>query len=413
MTGTVVTGTDGDVSMQKTRLTRLPDGVITWAEIDLDAIARNVQAIKAFVGPGAAVIASVKANAYGHGLRPVARVALDAGATWLAVHRIQAAIALREAGITAPILLLGHIPPSGIDLILDHDITPTLVEAETARLLSARATHPIHVHVKVDTGMSRYGLEPELIVDFMRELARLPHLVVQGLFSHFASADEPNLEFARRQWMRFQDILHAVEDAGFSVPMPHICNSAGIVSMPEAHLAAVRPGLLIYGMAPSSESVPPFPLHRALTLKSTVTKVRNLEPGSTISYGRTFATDRPMRAALIPLGYGDGYPRLASNRGHMLIHGQRAPIRGRICMDQLVVDVTEIPEVSVGDEVVAIGRQGDAEITAEDVGAWAETIHYEITTGLLPQVVRIYRHNGGYPAPAEGLEQWASYLRAV
>jgi alanine racemase len=413
MTQTIIVGEGRDISRPGARLPMVPDGVITWAEIDLDAIARNVQAIKAFVGENTAIIASVKANAYGHGLRPVARTALNAGATWLAVHRIQAAIALREAGITAPILLLGHIPPSGIDLILDHDITPTLVEVETARLLSARATRPIHVHVKIDTGMGRYGLEPEWVVDYIREVARLPHLVVQGLFSHFASADEPNLEFAHRQWVRFQDILHAIEDAGFSIPMPHICNSAGLVSMPEAHLAAVRPGLLMYGMAPSSESVPPFPLHRALTLKSTVTKIRHLEPGCSISYGRTFTTERHTLTALIPLGYGDGYPRLASNRGHLLIRGQQAPIRGRICMDQMVVDITDIPDVQVGDEVVAIGQQGEAEITAEQVGAWAETIHYEITTGLLPQVVRIYRHNGCYPAPGEGLEQWASYLRAV
>lgn len=391
----------------------VPDGVVTWAEIDLDAIARNVQAIKAFVGDDTQIIASVKANAYGHGLRPVARTALEAGATWLAVHRIQAAIALREAGITAPILLLGHIPPSGIDLILEHRITPTLVEWETARLISERATAPVHVHIKVDTGMSRYGLEPEWVIDFVRDVARLPHLVVEGLFSHFASADEHNLAFAHNQWTHFQAILKGVADAGYPIPLPHVCNSAGLVSMPEAHLAAVRPGLLIYGMAPSPESVPPFPLRRALTLKSTVIKVRSLAPGVTISYGRTFTTEQPTRAALVSLGYGDGYPRLASNRGEVLIRGQRAPIRGRICMDQFVVDVTDIPDVAIGDEVVALGRQGDAEITAEEVAGWAQTINYEITTGLLPQVVRVYRRNGYYPAPEEGLEQWASYLRAV
>jgi alanine racemase len=159
--------------------------------------------------------------------------------------------------------------------------------------------------------------------------------------------------------------------------------------------------------------VPPFPLHRALTLKSMVTKLRDLPAGTSISYGRTFTTERPTRTALVPLGYGDGYPRLASNRGHLLIRGQRAPIRGRICMDQMVVDVTDIADVQVGDEVVAIGPQGDLEITAEDVGVWSETINYEITTGLLPQVVRVYRHNGYYPSPSAGLEQWASYLRAV
>jgi len=391
----------------------IPDGVVTWAEIDLDAIASNVEAIKSFVGAQTEVIASVKANAYGHGLLPVARTALDAGATWLAVHRIQAAITLREAGIESPVLLLGHVLPSAVDLVLGHRITPTLVDWETARLLSARADHPVPVHIKIDTGMSRYGLEPDRAVDFVRDVATLPNIIINGIFSHFAAADEPNLDFAQRQWTQFQEILQAINDAGHTIPMPHICNSAGIITMPEAHLAAVRPGLLIYGMAPSPESMPDFPLRRALTLKSTVIKVRDLAPATTISYGRTFVTRHATRVALVSLGYGDGYPRLASNRGSLLVHGHRAPIRGRICMDQLVVEVTDIPNVTVGDEVVAIGCQGDGEITPEEVGAWAQTINYEVTTGLLPQVVRVYRQNGCYPAPGEGLEQWAGYLRAV
>ena len=391
----------------------VPGGVVTWAEIDLDAIAHNVQAIKEFVGPHVQIIASVKANAYGHGLRPVARAALEAGASQLAVHRIQAAIALREAGISAPILLMGHIPPSGVDLVLGHGITPTLVEWETANLISERADHPVNVHVKIDTGMSRYGLEPEKTVDFIRSVIRLPHLRVEGLFSHFAAADDPNLDFARRQWERFQAILQELDAAGFHIPQPHICNSAGLVAMPEAHLAAVRPGLLIYGMAPSLETLPPFELRRALTLKSMVTKVRDLQPGATISYGGTFTATRPMRAALVTMGYGDGYPRLISNRGEVLIRGQRAPVRGRICMDQMVVEVTDIPDAQVGDEVVAIGCQEGAEITAEEVAGWAQTINYEIVTGLLPQVVRVYRRNGTFPSPGEGLEQWANYLRAV
>ncbi len=394
-------------------MTIVPAGVVTWAEVDLDAIAHNVEAIKAFVGPDVQIIASVKANAYGHGLRPVGRIAMEAGASQLAVHRIQAAVALRQAIPTAPILLMGHIPPSGIDLVLHHGITPTVVDLETARLISDRATHVVNVHVKVDTGMSRYGLEPERTLDFIRTIASLPNVRVEGLFSHFASADDANLDFARRQWARFRSILQELDAAGFGIPIPHICNSAGLVAMPEAHLAAVRPGLLIYGMAPSAETQPPFLLRRALTLKSTITKIRDLQPGATISYGGTFVATRPMRAALVTMGYGDGYPRLLSNRGQVLVRGQRAPIRGRICMDQMVVEVTDIASVAVGDEVVAIGCQGDAEITAEEVAVWAQTINYEIVTGLLPQVVRVYRRNGTYPSPNEGLDQWASYLSAV
>jgi alanine racemase len=391
----------------------IPDGVVTWAEIDLDAIAHNIQSIRAYVGPDTEIIASVKANAYGHGLRPVARTALAAGADRLAVHRIQAAIALREAHISAPILLLGHTPLSGIDLVLYHSITPTLVDWKTAKWLSDRADRNVQVHVKIDTGMSRYGLELDKAIDFVRYVAELPNLQIEGLFSHFATADASDLSFAYEQMQQFQTLLSTLRDFGFEIPVPHLCNSAGLVQLPEAHLAAVRPGLLIYGMAPSEASRPPFPLKRALTLKSTVIHVRDLEPGSTISYGRTYTAKRPMRAALVSLGYGDGYPRLASNRGEVLIRGKRTPIRGRICMDQFVVEATHIPKVTVGDEVVAIGQQGDAEITPEEVADWAETINYEITTSLLPQVIRVYRHNGYYPAPEEGLEQWAGYLRAV
>ncbi len=391
----------------------MPDGVVTWAEINLDAIAHNVREIKKFIGPNVEIIASVKANAYGLGLRPIARTILETGVERLAVHRIQPAIALREAGITAPILLMGHIPSSGMHLVLENQITPTLVDWNTARLLSERAERQVSVHIKIDTGMSRYGLDREKAIEFVRHVAQLPHLHIEGIFSHFATADERDLTSARAQYHLFQEMVDELAALGYEIPLPHICNSAGLVTLPEAHMAAVRPGLLIYGMAPSEASHPPFPLRQALTLKSTVILVRDLPPGRPISYGRTFVTTRPTRTALISLGYGDGYPRMLSNRGAVLIRGQRAPIRGRICMDQMVVEVTDIPDVAVGDEVVVIGRQGDAEITPEEVGAWAETINYEITTGLLPQVIRVYRLNGHIPAPEEGLAQWANYLRAV
>ncbi|HOT92614.1 MAG TPA: alanine racemase [Anaerolineae bacterium] len=391
----------------------IPDGVVTWAEIDLDAIAHNVRAIKDFVGPNTEIIASVKANAYGHGLLPIARTALEAGASRLAIHRVQVAVILRESGITAPILIMGHVPPSGVDLILRNHITPTLTNRETAQLISARAEEPVPVHIKIDTGMSRYGLDAEKVVDFVRYVASLPNLRVEGLFTHFATADEPDLTHARRQLERFQAILDELARIGYPIAVPHICNSAGLVRFPEAHMAAVRPGLLIYGMAPSPASTPPFPIKRALTLKTTVINVRDLAPGTAISYGRTFIAQKPIRVALIPLGYGDGYPRQASNRGAVLIRGQRAPICGRICMDQMVVEVTDIPGVCVGDEAVAIGPQGDDEITAEEVATWSDSINYEVVTGLLPQVVRIYKLNGYYPAPYEGVEQWRAYLRAL
>jgi alanine racemase len=196
------------------------------------------------------------------------------------------------------------------------------------------------------------------------------------------------------QWQTFQNVLRDVEAAGFEISMRHICNSAGVLSLPDAHLDAVRPGILLYGQHPSAECRAPFPLEPALTLKSIVVRVRTLPAGSAIGYGRTFITDAPMRAALVPIGYGDGYHRLISNRGAVLIHGQRAPVRGRVSMDQIVVDVSDIDDVQLGDEAVVVGRQGDAEISAEEVAEWAETINYEVLTALHPQVVRTYRLDG-------------------
>lgn len=371
-----------------------PPGVVTWAEIDLDAIAANTRAIKRTVGADTEIIAIIKANAYGHGEVPVARTVLCHGATRLAVHRTIDGVRLREAGIRAPILILGYTPPSGIDLVLDYDLTPTAIDHEFVTLLSDAADAPVAIHVKVDTGMSRYGLFPEEVVGFLREVAAQPNVTVEGLFSHFATADEADCTPMLEQWQTFRRVLKGVADAGFDIPVRHICNSAGVLSLPAAHLDAVRPGILLYGQQPSSECRTPFDLRPALTLKSIVVRVRTLPAGSGIGYGRTYITKMPMRAALVPIGYGDGYHRLISNRGAVLIHGQRAPVRGRVSMDQIVVDVSGIPDVRLGDEAVVIGRQGDDEISAEDVAQWAETINYEVLTALHPQVVRTYRLNG-------------------
>lgn len=372
----------------------LPNGVLTWAEIDLDAIAHNVQAIRQFVGPTVEIIAVVKANAYGHGAVPVARAVLEAGATRLAVHRVQEGVELREAGLTAPILLLGYLPPSGVPLLAEHRLTPALTDRETAALLAAQPGGPFPVHIKVDTGMSRYGLMPDEVLPFVRYLATLPNLQLEGLFSHFATADAADPAPMLAQWATFKALLAALEAAGFHFPVRHICHGPALTRLPEAHLEAVRPGILLYGLQPSGEWRCPLPLRPALTLKSTVVRVQSLAVGSAIGYGRTYVVREPMVAALVPIGYGDGYHRLLSNRGAVLIHGQRAPLCGRVSMDQIVVDVTGIPGVQVGDEVVVVGRQGDGEITAEEVGRWAETINYEVTTALLPRVARAYLREG-------------------
>ncbi|MFP4346377.1 MAG: alanine racemase [Anaerolineales bacterium] len=374
--------------------TSAPPGVVTWAEINLDAIAHNTACAKRWVGEETEIIAVIKANAYGHGEVPVAETVLRAGATRLAVHRTVDGVRLREAGVTAPILILGYTPASGIPMVIEHDLTPTVIDREIAERLARTATHPVPIHIKVDTGMSRYGLFPEEVVDFVRFVKTLPNVEPEGLFSHFATADESDRGPMLAQWRRFQEVLRALEAAGIEIPLRHICNSAGVLALPEAHLDAVRPGILLYGLNPSSAVRAPFELRPALALKSLVVRVRALPPGSAIGYGRAYITQEPMVAALVPIGYGDGYHRLLSNRGEVLVHGRRAPVRGRVSMDQIVVDVSAIPDVRVGDEVVVIGEQGDAQISAEEIAAWAETINYEVLTALHPQVVRAYRQNG-------------------
>jgi alanine racemase len=373
------------------------EGIVTWAEIDLDAIAFNVRAFKRHVGERVELFAVVKANAYGHGAVPVARGALEAGATRLAVHRAIEGVELRRAGIVAPILVMGYTPPSGAEMIIRHDLTPSLITHEFAQAISAEAAHTgqvIPLHVKVDTSMGRYGLMPEEVVEFCRALILLPGIKLEGLFTHFATADAADPAHVRRQLATFLQVTCSVEAAGIHIPLRHAANSAATMKLTEAHLDAVRPGVAIYGLNPSDEWPPAFEIRPALTLKSRVGRVRVLPPGSGISYGRTFITERETPVALVPVGYGDGYHRLLSNKGSVLIRGRRAPIRGRVCMDQFVVDITGIEGVRQDDEVVIVGRQGEAEIRAEEVARLAGTINYEVTTSLLPRVARVYKRGG-------------------
>ncbi len=363
---------------------------VTWAEVDLRALRANVRALRTWVGPRVEIIAVVKANAYGHGAVAVARAALEAGATRLAVHRVQEGVDLRRAGIQAPILLLGYASLGAASLVVRYRLTPTLITREAAETLAALSPTPVPVHIKVDTGMGRYGLLPEEVLDFVRALRSIPRIRIEGIYTHFATADEADRTYMRRQLSIFRDVLKALDQAGLAIPFRHACNSAATLALPEAHFDAVRPGLALYGMRPSGAWPSPVPLRPVLTLKSRVVRVRTLPSGSSIGYGRTFITDRPTRVALVPIGYGDGYHRLISNRGEVLIRGQRARILGRVSMDQVVVDVDSIPGVTMEEEVVVIGRQGREEIRAEEVARWAQTINYEVTTGLLPRVPRVY-----------------------
>jgi len=369
------------------------DGVVTWAEIDLDAIQKNIRSFGKLVGPSVQIMAVVKANAYGHGAAPVARAAMDAGATRLAVHRLTEGIELRQAGIMEPVLIMGYTPPAGAHEIVEWNLTPSLITSEFATAVSAIAASQgktVPLHIKVDTGMSRYGLFPNEVISFLTMLKSLPAVQVEGLFTHFATADARDQTWVLQQIDVFNQIITAARNAGIEIPLIHAANSAGTMKLPQAHYDAVRPGISMYGMDPSTEWEPVFPLYPALTLKSTVSRVRELPAGAGVSYGRTFITQRPTVAALVPVGYGDGYHRILSNKCSVLIRGKRAPILGRVCMDQFVVDVTGIPGVAQDDEVVLVGRQGAERISAEEVASLAGTINYEITTGLLPRVIRKY-----------------------
>jgi alanine racemase len=371
----------------------MDEGIVTWAEIDLGAIQYNIQQYQKHVGPQVKIIAVVKANAYGHGAVAVSKAALAAGAPMLAVNRAIEGVELREAGIEAPILLLGYTPPDGAELVVRHRLTPSLMTHAFAQALSAQSQARgvvTPVHVKLDTGMSRYGLLPDEAAPFIAWLAQQPGLEIEGLFTHFATADAQDLTHVRAQLDAYNQVRQAVEVGGLHIPMLHTCNSAAAMRLPEAYFHAVRPGIAMYGMDPSDAWPPVFDIRPALALKSTVGRVRMLPEGAGVSYGRTYVTTRPTRAALIPVGYGDGYHRILSSKGSVLIRGRRAPIIGRVCMDQFVVDASAIPDVAQDDEVVLVGAQGQERIRAEEVASLAGTINYEVTTGLLPRVVRKY-----------------------
>ncbi|NPV74889.1 MAG: alanine racemase [Anaerolineae bacterium] len=375
----------------------MQDGIVTWAEIDLDAIANNVAAFKRHVGSRVEVFAVVKANAYGHGAVQVSRAALSAGASRLAVHRAIEGVELRKAGLSAPVLVMGYTPPEGAEQMIRWQLTPSLMTLEFAQALSGRAAAAgvtVPVHVKVDTGMSRYGLMPEETVEFMTALRRLPGVQIEGLFTHFATADSADATFVLRQLAIFNDVRAALSENGIQIPIAHAANSAATMRLPETHLNAIRPGIAIYGLHPSDQWPPVFEIRPALALKSLVCRVRDIPAGAGVSYGRTFVAEKKTRVALVPVGYGDGYHRILSNRGSVLIRGQRAPILGRVCMDQFVVDVSAIPGVQQEDEVVLVGAQGNEAIRAEEVASLAGTINYEVTTSILPRVARLFLKGG-------------------
>lgn len=368
-----------------------PAGHSTWLEIDLGAVAHNVRRLKALAGTR--LMAVVKANGAGHGAIPVARTAAQAGADWLGVARAEEGLALRAAGLTLPILVLGYTPPADAAAALAADLSLTVYAADLAQAYHA-AAHTLgrtaRLHVKVDTGMSRLGLAPADLPAFLELLAALPAVTLEGIFTHFANADDADPAFAELQLARFAQAVAVLTPAQRAAVLLHTANSAATIALPASRYDLVRPGISLYGLHPSGEVRCPPDFRVALTWKSVVSHVRTLAPGDSLGYGRAFIAERETRVAVVAVGYADGWRRLPPQRNRVLLRGHALPLLGRECMDQCFVDVSRVPAAAPGDEVVLIGRQGDAQISAEDVAQRWGTINYEVTSGLAERVTRIY-----------------------
>ena len=367
-----------------------------FAEVNLDAIAYNMEQMHSNLSPGTSVIAVVKTDGYGHGAVPVARLVEGYDYVWgFAVATAEEALILRNHGITKPILILGYVFPEHYQVLLDQGIRPTVFRMDTAAQLSEEAVksnEPVKIHVKVDTGMSRIGFpDTKESIEKIKQIAAMPNLIIEGIFTHFARADEKEKEPAHEQIRRFSDFTRQLEEAGVAIPLKHCSNSAGIIELPEANMDAVRAGISIYGLYPSEEvEKTTVRLKPALSLYSRVVYVKELPAGVGISYGSTFVTERKTVVATVPVGYGDGYPRTLSNKGEVLIRGRRAKILGRICMDQFMVDVTDIPEAEELDEVTLIGRDGEDCITLEELGDISGRFNYEFACCINKRVPRLY-----------------------
>jgi alanine racemase len=377
---------------------------IAWTEINLGAIRHNVQTLKKAVGKDVKLMAVVKADGYGHGAIKVARVALKNGATWLGVARLSEAIKLREAKIKAPILIFGHVRDCDIELIAEHDLTITLLHQKMAEDIALEALRQgvyIKAHLKIDTGMGRLGLLPDHLrarpainndaAKEIRIISELENIKLEGIYTHLPSADSKDKTYTEYQLENFNLLLEEILRNGVSLNICHVANSACIIDLPQASYDMVRAGISLYGLYPSNEVYKANTLLKpAMSLKSVITSLKEIPAGFKISYGMTYTTQITTKIAIVPVGYADGYPRLLSSNGFMLVRGKKAPIAGRVCMDQTMIDVGHIPVVRPGDEVVLIGKQGKEEITVDEVANRAGTINYEIVSNLATRLPRVY-----------------------
>ncbi|MCI8893481.1 MAG: alanine racemase [Lachnospiraceae bacterium] len=371
-----------------------------YAQVDLSAILHNVNEMKRVIPADTQILAVIKTDGYGHGAVPIGRLLEQEPGIWgYGVATAEEGLILRRNGLRKPILVLGATFPEQYRDMAEQGIRPnvySLAMAEDMSRALAGTGHGLHVHVKVDTGLSRLGFQvTRKDADEIAQIAGLEHIILEGLFTHYAKADAADKSMAENQLSLFQRMQRLLQERGVSPKLTHSSNSAAIIDMPHASMDLVRAGISLYGLLPSDEvDQGRLSLRPALSLKSRIVFLKELEEGRAISYGATYRTDRVQRIATIPVGYGDGYPRSLSNRGYVLIRGQRAPICGRICMDQFMVDVTKIPEAALMDEVVLVGESGQERITMEQIGRLSGRFHYEFACDLGKRIPRVYLKNG-------------------
>ncbi len=368
------------------------------ADVNLDAIYHNIEETRKVVKPDTKIMAIIKADGYGHGAIPIAKI-LEPIIDAYGIAIIEEGIELRECGITKPLLILGVTPLPLYSKLIEYDIMPTIFSYESAEILSEEAkkqNKKAKIHIAVDTGMSRIGFQiNQESVEIIKRINQLEWVEIDGCFTHFATADESDKSFTLEQLKRFQNFVAQLEQEGIQIPTKHVSNSAGIIEFPDAQFDMVRSGISTYGLYPSEEvNKAVLPLQPAMEIKSYITYVKTLEAGVGISYGQTFVTKEKTKVATIPVGYADGYPRALSNRGYVLIHGQKAAILGRICMDQFMVDVTNIPGVCEGDIVTLVGIDKDASITVEELATMSHSFNYEFVCDIGKRVPRVYYYRG-------------------
>ncbi|GFI29169.1 alanine racemase 1 [Lachnospiraceae bacterium] len=371
-----------------------------YAEINLDAVSHNIAQIEQRIGKDTKIMGVIKADGYGHGAVPIGKELERMESLWgYAVATAEEGEILRRNGLKKPILILGAVFPEKYGILAKNEIRPTVYSMKQAGELERFAEKwgcVLKVHLKIDTGLSRLGFQvTEEAAEELAQIARMPHIIVEGIFTHFAMADARDKTMAKEQMRQFQKMKEMVSRRGISIPISHCANSAAMIDLPESGMSLVRAGISLYGMWPSGEvRKENLDLQPALSLKSRIVFLKELEPGRTISYGATYETKKRQRIATIPVGYADGYPRSLSNRGYVLIHGKPAPVCGRICMDQFMADVTDIPEAEEGDEVTLVGKDGAREISMEEIGDLSGRFNYEFACDLGKRIPRVYRKEG-------------------